>query len=405
MFVREEFKPMNKNMKVFSGLLQKKKLFMSILSIVVLVAVSGIVIFEMTKKGVTLVVNGEEIQIKSHAETVEELLVDNDITAAVHDKVNPSLDTTLQAEMEIVYKAAKSIVLTRDNEQEKKWTTEETVGEFLKANSIEVKEHDQIKPALNTKITENMQVAYKSAFQVPLAVGAEQEKVWTTSTTVADLLKQHDVTLGELDRVEPGLEREVTPKTIVSVIRVEKVTDVVEEEVDYATVTKKDSSLTTGKQKVVEEGEKGQIEKSYEVVLENGKEVSRKLLKETTVKESSDRIVAVGTKPVQTVSRNKSQTVKNEFYVTSTAYTASCTGCSGITTTGVNLKANPGAKVIAVDPNIIPLGTKVYVEGYGYAVAADTGGAIKGNKIDVFVPTKSQAYSWGRKTVRIKILN
>ena len=61
-------------------------------------------------------------------------------------------------------------------------------------------------------------------------------------------------------------------------------------------------------------------------------------------------------------------------------------------------------KVIAVDPNVIPLGTKVWVEGYGNAVAADTGGAIKGNKIDVLVPTTSKAKSWGRKKVRIKVL-
>jgi 3D (Asp-Asp-Asp) domain-containing protein/cell division protein FtsL len=94
-----------------------------------------------------------------------------------------------------------------------------------------------------------------------------------------------------------------------------------------------------------------------------------------------------------------------EIVVTSTAYTASCAGCSGTTAMGINLKANPGAKVIAVDPKVIPLGTKVHVEGYGYAIAADTGGAIKGNKIDVFIPTKSEAYRWGRKTVTVKILN
>lgn len=60
--------------------------------------------------------------------------------------------------------------------------------------------------------------------------------------------------------------------------------------------------------------------------------------------------------------------------------------------------------MIAVDPKVIPLGTKVWVEGYGYAVAGDTGGAIKGNKIDVFIPTQSQALKWGRKNVKIKIL-
>ena len=91
--------------------------------------------------------------------------------------------------------------------------------------------------------------------------------------------------------------------------------------------------------------------------------------------------------------------------MTSTAYTASCNGCSGTTATGVNLNANPNAKVIAVDPRVIPLGTKVYVEGYGYAVAADTGGAIKGNKIDVFFPSKQMHIDGEVKKVKIKVLN
>lgn len=91
--------------------------------------------------------------------------------------------------------------------------------------------------------------------------------------------------------------------------------------------------------------------------------------------------------------------------VTATAYTAHCEGCSGITATGINLLKNPDMKVIAVDPSVIPLGTKVYVEGYGNAIAGDTGGAIKGNKIDVFIPEHSEAMSWGRKTVNVTILN
>ena len=106
----------------------------------------------------------------------------------------------------------------------------------------------------------------------------------------------------------------------------------------------------------------------------------------------------------KTPSRSTSSNVVKEFTVSATAYTASCAGCSGITKTGINLKKNPGLKVIAVDPRIIKLGTKVYVDGYGYAVAGDIGSAIKGNKIDVFIPTKSAALKWGRKNVKIKIL-
>jgi 3D (Asp-Asp-Asp) domain-containing protein len=94
-----------------------------------------------------------------------------------------------------------------------------------------------------------------------------------------------------------------------------------------------------------------------------------------------------------------------EIYMSSTAYTAFCNGCSGVTRTGIDLRANPNLKVIAVDPSVIPLGSKVHVEGYGYAVAGDTGGAIKGHKIDVFISGQGQALKWGKKKVKVTILN
>lgn len=91
--------------------------------------------------------------------------------------------------------------------------------------------------------------------------------------------------------------------------------------------------------------------------------------------------------------------------VSATAYTAYCAGCSGTTATGIDLRSNPNQKVIAVDPSVIPLGSKVWVEGYGEAIAGDTGGAIKGNKIDVFIPSQGAALEFGRKNVTIKVLN
>ncbi|MCR6461472.1 3D domain-containing protein [Bacillus paranthracis] len=105
-----------------------------------------------------------------------------------------------------------------------------------------------------------------------------------------------------------------------------------------------------------------------------------------------------------------------EIYVEATAYTAdpgengyapgqqvfSAWGPGG---KGYNLTANPGMKLIAVDPNVIPLGKTVNVEGYGVAIAADTGGAIKGNRIDVLMPDKGSSSQWGRKIVKVTILN
>lgn len=92
-----------------------------------------------------------------------------------------------------------------------------------------------------------------------------------------------------------------------------------------------------------------------------------------------------------------------EITVQATAYTASCKNCSGITYTGINLKKNPNVKVISVDPKVIPLGSKVYVPGYGEAIAGDKGSAVKGNKIDVFISNKQQALQWGKKTIKIKV--
>ncbi|HSO58639.1 MAG TPA: LysM peptidoglycan-binding domain-containing protein [Paenisporosarcina sp.] len=100
-----------------------------------------------------------------------------------------------------------------------------------------------------------------------------------------------------------------------------------------------------------------------------------------------------------------SSTQGKEMTVTATAYTAYCTGCSGTTATGIDLRANPNLKVIAVDPKVIPLGSRVWVEGYGEAIAGDTGGAIKGNIIDLFMKDRQDALNWGRRTITIKVLD
>lgn len=107
----------------------------------------------------------------------------------------------------------------------------------------------------------------------------------------------------------------------------------------------------------------------------------------------------------QTTTSTPPQQGGKTMTVRATAYTAYCTGCSGVTATGYDLRANPGAKVIAVDPSVIPLGSRVWVEGYGEAIASDTGGAIKGNRIDVFIPDNNKVYQWGVRNVTIKVLD
>ena len=137
--------------------------------------------------------------------------------------------------------------------------------------------------------------------------------------------------------------------------------------------------------------------------MENGKEVKR-VINEKIIREKQDKVVAVGTKPEAYKCIPWKRRWKRNI-CTSTAYTASCNGCSGITATGLNSMQIQMQRLLLLILDVIPLGSKVYVEGYGYAVAADTGGAIKGYKIDVFFPSKSDAYRWGRKKVKIKILD
>jgi len=389
--------------------LSKKKLAIISASLLVFISVLGYFLYEGTKNTVALTLDGQEKVIKTHADTIQDIFDDLEISLGKEDYLSVAADTKVNDDLKVEWKPAKQVQLVDDESKKTYWTASDTIEEFLEEQEIVLKEHDKLTPDLNTEIEDDLEIDIQRAFPVKVVVGGKEQEEWSTSTTVADFLSQQGIELEGLDRVEPALTETVSSNTLIKVIRVEKVTDVVEEPIKFATVTKNDQGLEKGKQKVVTNGQEGLMEKKYEVILEDGKEVSRELVSETKVKDKQDKVVAMGTKVIATqVSRSASAAAPSsggkEFYVNSTAYTANCNGCSGVTATGVNLKANPNAKVIAVDPSVIPLGTKVYVEGYGYATASDTGGAIRGNKIDVFFPSKSQAYQWGTKRVKVKIV-
>lgn len=407
--------------KLLPERLSGKGLVISIISFILFVSILVYTVYETTKATVTIVLENEneEVIVRTHAETIADLMLEQEWDVQEHDFIEPALNTEIVNNTTVHWKPAKEVVVTIKNDTNPVFTTKDTVKELLHELNIAYTKHDLIEPALNTAITDDLEIYYEAAFQVELTSDGDQREVWTTSTTVADFLEHEDVSLGELDRVEPELDTKLEKETEIQVVRVEKVTDVVEETVAFGTVTRKDNELEAGKEEVIDAGEEGQIKKYYEVLLEDGEEVSREQIKTETVKESADRVVAVGTKPKpEPVSRSASpsSTAESEntseekssgktMTVSATAYTASCNGCSGVTATGINLNNNRNMKVIAVDPNVIPLGSRVHVEGYGEAVAGDTGGAIKGNKIDVHVPSKAEARRWGRKQVKITILD
>lgn len=388
---------------LYTNIFRRNKALILIASFLVIASLTGLFIYQGTKKNVSLTLNGNKKEIKTHAETVHELLGELKINYKKQDYLSPSVNAKVKDNMQIVWKPACMVILKLNGEEKKVWTTTKTVKEFLAESEIAIKEQDQLSVPLEAKIKQGLIINLDTAFQVVVNDGGEERTVWSTSTTVADFLEQQGIKLNELDRVEPGLDQMIGENVPINIVRVEKVTDVVEEPLEFATVTQKDSNLESGKQQVVQEGKTGKVQKTYEVILENGQEVSKTLISENVMENATDKIVAVGTKEMTQLVSRGTETGK-EFYVSSTAYTASCNGCSGKTATGIDLHANPGAKIIAVDPSVIPLGTKVYVEGYGYAIAADTGTRIKGNKIDVFFASQSDAYRWGQRTVKIKIL-
>jgi uncharacterized protein YabE (DUF348 family) len=395
---------------LFLGSLRSKQTVIRIVSIVLFVSVISFVLFQGTKKTVTLSANGDAIEVATHAKTVEELLQNQNIDVAAHDKISPSLNAKIVNGLAITWEQAKEVTISVDGNQSKVWTTEKLVKNILKEANIEVSEHDTLKQSLDTEVGADNKIDIQKAFQVTLVDGLENRQVWSTSTTVANFLKQQGIQLNEFDRVENNLEDVITPESKIAVVRVEKVIDVVEDSLDFAIEKKQDASLLKGKQKVVTTGEKGKISRTYEVVKENGKIVAKNLQSEKVINDPKKQVVAVGTKQLvastTTVSRGSAEPSSGkEFYVTATAYTPYCKGCSGTSATGINLRSDSGLKVIAVDPSVIKLGSKVWVEGYGTAIAGDTGGSIKGNKIDILVQSDAQARNWGRKKVRIKVLN
>ncbi|ARF17558.1 G5 and 3D domain-containing protein [Sporosarcina ureae] len=393
------------------------------------VATTSLVLIDGKKKNISMDLNGKQIELRTAAATVGEVLAANDVKVQKHDLVEPAVNTSLENDTEIKWQKANKVIIDVDGKTQELWTTEATVNDVLKTAEIEVATHDEIEPALETKITENQPIAIAKAFPVTVKDGGKERTVWSTQTTVRKFLTDQNIRLSNLDKVEGDTSAKLTASNaVVNIARVERITDVVEETADFKTKRKTDMTMLKGKEKVVTNGKKGKLQKKFQITKKNGKVVSRELVGKTMVEEPTHKVIHVGAKApkvnVATAAPTKASTSTpakaqvavsrgtssepsggKEFYANASAYTAYCNGCSGITATGINLRANPNMKLIAVDPRVIPLGSKVWVEGYGYAIAGDTGGAIKGNRIDLHMPTKEAAYSFGRRQVKIKVIN
>lgn len=358
----------------------------------------GAGLYQGTKEEVQLVVDGQEQKILTHKENVREVVEMMGYSLENYE-VTPAVETSVEDGLKVIIEPKRTITVKVDGKEVQHVTTAKTVEEALVSQGVLLASADQTFPEKTTKITDNLEIEVSRAFPVTVQDGNKKKVVQTVSTTVADFLKEQNIEYDSNDKITPKLTEILHANDTVKVVRIQKITDVVEETIAIQTEKRTNAKLVSGTTKVVRKGSVGKVERTYEITKENGKITSKKLIDQNITKEMVTKVVHVGTK-----NPSRGDVAGAELVVTATAYTPYCSGCSGKTATGIDLRENPDMKLIAVDPSVIPLGTKVYVEGYGYAVAGDIGGSIQGNKIDILMPNKQAAYRWGVKTVKVRII-
>jgi uncharacterized protein YabE (DUF348 family) len=311
----------------------------------------------------------------------------------------------------------KEVVINDEGQHIVAKTMKSTVGEALEQNGITVESYDYISMPLDAKLQriKTNEINIKRAVPVSILADGTEYPMMTYRDTVAELLADSGVKPEGLDRlvgVKP--EDAIRENMSIRIVRVDEEVVSEKEPIPFQKVKRENGRLDTGVERVVKKGQDGVREKQYKVVTEDGKEVSKQLVSDSVLLAPITMITEYGTVLNHKTSRGDVLRYRKVLDMRATAYTASYKDTGkrpgdpgfGITRTGVRAKKG----IIAVDPKVIPLGTRVYVEvagktpDYGFAVAADTGGAIKGNLIDLYYDEQSTADGWGVKRVKVYIL-
>lgn len=320
------------------------------------------------------------------------------------------------------------------NSQKTIKTRKLTVGDFLEENEILIKENDVINKKVDDEISDNDVLIIRKGRLVELSADGKTDSVIVTKPTVGEALAELGIELSEADKVNPGINEPVTDNMSVVVDRYVTEYTVETEAIKFDTKRVYDSSLEKGKTKVIESGKNGKKEVKYSLLKKNGEVISKEVVSETVVENAKTKVIRVGTKKqaskatssVSTASAAEAEnsttavsgqnTIHGYSYskkltVTATAYDTSPEENGGYSKTAMGL--TPGFGIVAVDPKVIPLGTKLYIESpdggkswtYGYCIAGDTGGAIKGNRVDLCYNTRRECIKFGRRSATVYILN
>lgn len=333
------------------------------------------------------------------------------------------------------YEALVKKITVIDNGISQSYSTgKEIVRDFLDDQGIKVNEYDEINVSLDARLEDNQTIKINRAVSITIDIDGIKSNVTTCKSTVGELLDEKHVVLGDKDKINWGEANPLSDGMNIQIETYQELTVTENEKIPFKTEERENSNLPIGEKQTVQTGSDGEKINTYNVIYIGGKETDRKFVSETVVKEAVNTVIEIGTKKPVEVKKEEpvKQTAKVEtnnnlnssssqaastsyrtvntgngtkeytrvLDVVATAYTPNDGGGNGITYSG--MKARPG--VIAVDPNVIPLHSRVYVEGYGEAIAGDTGGAIKGNRIDVCFDSYDTVRNYGVRNVKIYIL-
>lgn len=288
-------------------------------------------------------------------------------------------------------------------------TSKDTVDEFLMENGILLKENETIIYDDVNNIVNDTTIIIEPAITVNVSIDGQNSVVETKKDiTVASFIKELTLENGVDYYYVEGKNSDILEDGMhINLLSRQEETFNTTNVLKYETIYEDTDELEEGVTEVVTNGVDGEVTSTVKVVFYGGEEYLRKTVDEVVTVPPVNEVIRRGVaKTVNTPSGPLKYS--REIKMNASAYTAGpeSTGKNpgdagyGVTATGMTAKHG----VVAVDPNVIPLGTKLYIEGYGMAVAADTGGSIKGNKIDLFYDDLSSALGFGRRNVKVYVL-
>lgn len=286
----------------------------------------------------------------------------------------------------------KEVTIIDNNKAVRVATFSNTVNDLLKSKKITLEPEDLVIPAKETKLKNKMKIEIKRAFPVKVISDNKELIVKTQPDTVKNILNKAKISMGDHDKVVPNLNELISSKNKIVVTRRDvKVTEELKP-IPFETISRKDKTLPLGEVNVVQEGHEGKEKVITTIVYENGKPISKDS-KKVLLKKPTPKIVLTG---AMLVASRGELDYSRKLRMLATAYTHT----GNPTATGTKTRIG----VVAVDPKVIPLGSKLYIENYGFGRAEDTGGVIKGDRIDLFLETRSQALQFGKRWVNVYIL-